>query len=73
MLINDFFLYELLLAYVLASLKQPKRAEGPFRRVIGAGDMELSQHLMCHGDVTAPVMALAKSFNEFVPEFLPAW
>ena len=46
LLINDFFLYALLLAYVLASPKQPKRAEETFLRVIRAGHVEVNQHLM---------------------------
>jgi len=46
LLINDFFLYALLLAYVLASPKQPKRAEETFLRVIRAGHIEVNQYLM---------------------------
>ena len=45
MLINDFFLYALLLACVLASPKQQK-AEETFLRVIRAGHIQVNQYLM---------------------------
>lgn len=46
LLINDFFLYALLLAYAVATPKQSLRAEKTFVRVIQAGHVEVNSHLV---------------------------